>query len=138
MDKELKELQEVICCGCPCYVDDLGYQICEPDMKTCDIEYCDTREAFNKVKAAYKNVKKDLAGRQKKITELMACHAQMKAESEVNDKEGDWVFIPKGHGRIIDEAQIPDDRLAPSMDLSDRLSWAPTILKADEEEESEV
>lgn len=57
MDKELKELQRVICLGCPCYVDDLGYQICEPDMKTCDIEYCDTREAFNKVKAAYENMK---------------------------------------------------------------------------------
>lgn len=57
MDKELKVLQEVICCGCPCGAD---------DMKACDIAYCDKREAFNKVEAAYENVKKDLAGRQKK------------------------------------------------------------------------
>lgn len=57
MDKEFKELQEVICCGCPYGAD---------NMKTCDIVYCDKREAFNKVKAAYENVKKDLAGRQKK------------------------------------------------------------------------
>lgn len=57
MDKELKELQEVICCGCPYGAD---------NMKACDIAYCDKREAFNKVKAAYENVKKDLAGRQKK------------------------------------------------------------------------
>lgn len=57
MDKELKELQEVICCGCPYGAD---------NMKACDIVYCDKREAFNKVKAAYENVKKDLAGRQKK------------------------------------------------------------------------
>lgn len=57
MDKELKLLQETICQGCPCGVD---------NMKACDIAYCDKREAFNKVKAAYENVKKDLAGRQKK------------------------------------------------------------------------
>lgn len=56
MDKELKELQEVICCGCPYGAD---------NMKACDIAYCDKREAFNKVNAAYENVKKDLAGRQK-------------------------------------------------------------------------
>lgn len=46
MDKELKELQEVICCGCPYGAD---------NMKACDIVYCDKREAFNKVKAAYEN-----------------------------------------------------------------------------------
>ena len=52
MDKELKLLQETICQGCPFGAD---------NMKACD-----KREAFNKVKAAYENVKKDLAGRQKK------------------------------------------------------------------------
>lgn len=61
MDKELKVLQEVICCGCPYGAD---------NMKACDIAYCDKREAFNKVKASYENVKKDLAGRQKKIESL--------------------------------------------------------------------
>lgn len=57
MDKELKELQEVLCYCCPYGAD---------NMKACDIAYCNKREAFNKVKAAYENVKKDLAGRQKK------------------------------------------------------------------------
>lgn len=59
MDKELKELQEVICCGCPYGAD---------NMKACDIAYCDKREAFNKVKAAYENVKKK--NKQKKIESL--------------------------------------------------------------------
>lgn len=84
--------------------------------------------------------KKDYEEEIKKLrSELAAITIEFNelAEKFLN-KEGDLVFIPKGHGRIIDEAQIPDDRLAPSMDLSDRLSWAPTILKADEEEESEV
>lgn len=49
MDKELKELQEVMCCGCPYGAD---------NMKACDIAYCDKREAFNKVKAAYQKKKK--------------------------------------------------------------------------------
>lgn len=57
MDKELKVLQEVICCGCPYGAD---------NMKACDIAYCDKKEAFNKVEAAYENIKKDLAGRQNK------------------------------------------------------------------------
>lgn len=59
MDKELKELQEVICCGCQYGAD---------NMKACDIAYCDKREAFNKVKAAYENVKKK--NKQKKIESL--------------------------------------------------------------------
>ena len=58
MDKELKLLQETICQGCPFGAD---------NMKVCDISYCDKKEAFNKVMDAYENVKKDLAGRQKKI-----------------------------------------------------------------------
>lgn len=48
MDKELKELQEVICCGCPYGAD---------NMNECDIRYCDKKEAFCKVRAAYENMK---------------------------------------------------------------------------------
>lgn len=61
MYKELKVLQETICLGCPCQGD---------NMKACDIAYCDKREAFHKVEAAFENVKKDLIGRQKKIASL--------------------------------------------------------------------
>lgn len=77
MDKELKELQEVICCGCPYGADSMS-------MDKCDISYCDKREAFNKVKAAYENVKKDLAGRQKK-------NKQKKIESLSFDMTGSCI-----------------------------------------------
>lgn len=73
MDKELKELQEVICCGCPFGAD---------NMKACDIYYCDKKEAFGKVKDAYKNIKKDLAGRQKKIEKLTIDFSGMKASRD--------------------------------------------------------
>lgn len=73
MDKELKLLQETICQGCPFGAD---------NMKACDIAYCDKKEAFNKVEAAYEKVKKeacdiaycekDLAGRQKKKSESLS------------------------------------------------------------------
>ena len=38
--------------------------------------------------------------------------------------------LPKGHGRLIDESQIPGDS---AWDFSDRLMSTPTIVKADEE-----
>lgn len=73
MDKELKLLQETICCGCPYGAD---------NMKACDIYYCDKKEAFGKVKDAYKNIKKDLAGRQKKIESLSIDFSGMKASRD--------------------------------------------------------
>jgi len=39
-------------------------------------------------------------------------------------------LLPKGHGRLIDESQIPGDS---AWDFSDRLMSTPTIVKADEE-----
>jgi len=69
MDKELKELKINACRCCPYGPD---------TTKACNDRYCDIK----KVMDAYKNVKKDLAGRQKKITELMACNAQIKAAYE--------------------------------------------------------
>lgn len=45
-------------------------------------------------------------------------------------KEG--TVIPKGHGRIIDEDQIPGDG---GWDFSDRLMSTPTIIEADKEME---
>ena len=57
MDKELKELMKTICSDCP-------YSV--PQRDPCEHIHCRQREAFNKVKAAYENVEKDLASRQKK------------------------------------------------------------------------
>ena len=39
--------------------------------------------------------------------------------------------LPKGHGRLIDEDQIPGDN---GWDFSDRLASTPTIIEADESE----
>lgn len=44
----------------------------------------------------------------------------------------DSVIIPKGHGRLIDEGQIPGDG---GWDFSDRLMLTPTIIEADTERE---
>lgn len=40
--------------------------------------------------------------------------------------------LPKGHGRLIDEEQIPGDG---GWDFSDRLMLTPTIIEADKESE---
>lgn len=42
--------------------------------------------------------------------------------------------LPKGHGRLIDEEQIPGDS---GWDFSDRLMLTPTIIEADKESEVE-
>lgn len=42
--------------------------------------------------------------------------------------------LPKGHGRLIDEEQIPGDG---GWDFSDRLMLTPTIVEADKESEVE-
>lgn len=42
--------------------------------------------------------------------------------------------LPKGHGRLIDEEQIPGDG---GWDFSDRLMLTPTIIEADKESEDE-
>lgn len=42
--------------------------------------------------------------------------------------------LPKGHGRLIDEEQIPGDS---GWDFSDRLMLTPTIIEADKESEDE-
>lgn len=42
--------------------------------------------------------------------------------------------LPKGHGRLIDEEQIPGDG---GWDFSDRLMLTPTIIEADKEGEDE-
>lgn len=39
------------------------------------------------------------------------------------------IQLPKGHGRIIDEDQIPGDS---SWDFADRLMSTPTIIEAEE------
>lgn len=41
--------------------------------------------------------------------------------------------LPKGHGRLIDEYQIPGDN---GWDFSDRLMSTPTIIEADKEGEA--
>lgn len=40
--------------------------------------------------------------------------------------------LPKGHGRLIDESQIPGDG---GWDFSDRLMSTPTIIEADRRED---
>ena len=42
------------------------------------------------------------------------------------------IELPKGHGRLIDEEQIPGDG---GWDFSDRLMLTPTIIEADKESE---
>ena len=42
--------------------------------------------------------------------------------------------LPKGHGRLIDEEQIPGDG---GWDFSDRLMLTPTIIEADKAESEE-
>lgn len=42
--------------------------------------------------------------------------------------------LPKGHGRLIDEEQIPGDG---GWDFSDRLMLTPTIIEADKENEGD-
>lgn len=42
--------------------------------------------------------------------------------------------LPKGHGRLIDEEQIPGDS---GWDFSDRLMLTPTIIKADKDGDAE-
>ena len=44
------------------------------------------------------------------------------------------IELPKGHGRLIDEEQIPGDG---GWDFSDRLMLTPTIIEADKESEVE-
>ena len=42
------------------------------------------------------------------------------------------IMLPKGHGRIIDENEIPGDS---SWDFADRLNGTPTIVETDIKEE---
>lgn len=42
--------------------------------------------------------------------------------------------LPKGHGRLIDEEQIPGDG---GWDFSDRLMLTPTIIEADKDGDAE-
>lgn len=69
MDKELKELKIHACRCCPYGPD---------TTKACNARYCDIK----KVMDAYKNVKKDLAGRQKKIEKLAIDFSGMKASRD--------------------------------------------------------
>lgn len=69
MDKELKELKRIICRCCPYGPD---------TTKACNNRYCDMK----KVMDAYKNVKKDLNGRQKKIESLSIDFSGMKASRD--------------------------------------------------------
>lgn len=75
MDKELKKLKETICLGCPMHT-------CGETMNDCTICYCDLRESFSEVENAYKNIKKDLAGRQKKIESLMIDFSGVRASRD--------------------------------------------------------
>lgn len=55
-------------------------------------------------------------------------------DAEVYEAIANGTPLPKGHGRIIDEDQIPGDG---GWDFSDRLMSTPTIIEADEESEDE-
>lgn len=50
---------------------------------------------------------------------------------ELSEKVMNGTPLPKGHGRIIDEDQIPGDG---GWDWSDRLEETPTIIEAESEE----
>jgi hypothetical protein len=69
MDKELKELKIIACRCCPYGPD---------TTKACNTRYCEIK----KVMDAYKNVKKDLAGRQKKFEKLTIDFYGMKASRD--------------------------------------------------------
>lgn len=45
--------------------------------------------------------------------------------------------LPKGHGRLIDADRLYDDFEYADYDFEEALEYAPTIIEADEEAESE-